>query len=169
MTFLLRRFGKEYGAGPLHLLAGLASFVIAGYAVVKIREIGTAGNVAVWFLGAIVVHDLVLLPLYSLVQGLAARLTRVDAVPARPDAPPPPGVLLMNHVRVPSMISGLLFLLFFPSILQRNDGYIGASGLQSDVYLERWLALTAALLVLSGLLYAIRRGRSVAAYRSSAS
>lgn len=64
------------------------------------------------------------------------------------------------------MVSGLLFLLFFPAILQRNGGYAGASGLQSDVYLERWLALTAALFVLSGLLYAIRRGRTIAAHAS---
>jgi len=35
--------------------------------------------------------------------------------------------------------------------------YFGASGLDTDVYLERWPALTAALFVISGLLYAIRR------------
>lgn len=62
------------------------------------------------------------------------------------------------------LVSGLLFLLFFPSILQRNDGYADAAGLSSGIYVERWLAITAALFVLSGLLYAIRRGRSRAAY-----
>ena len=66
-------------------------------------------------------------------------------------------------MRVPVMIAGLLFLLFFPSILGRNEGYTAASGLDSDVYLGRWLALTGALFVLSGLLYAVRRGRSRAA------
>ncbi|MEJ7797830.1 MAG: hypothetical protein WKF42_04955 [Solirubrobacteraceae bacterium] len=157
---------RLYGAGPLHLLAALASFAVAGYAALRIRELGAPGNVAFWFVGAIVAHDLLLLPLYSLVEVLAARLSRAKAKPARPGAPPPPGVLLLNHVRVPAMISGLLFLLFFPSILGRNEGYVGASGLETDVYLGRWLALSAALFLLSGLLYAVRRGRSQAAYAS---
>jgi hypothetical protein len=162
-------FAKIYGAGPLHLLSGVASLVVAAYAVVKIRELGAAGNVAIWFVGLIIVHDLLLLPLYSLVQAITVRLARVDAVRALPNAPPPPRVLLTNHLRIPVFVSALLFLLFFPSILQRNDGYIGASGLAADVYLERWLALTAALFLLSGMLYAIRLGRSNAAYRAAGS
>ena len=157
-------FAKLYGAGPLHLLSALASFAVAGYAALKIRDLGAPGSVAVWFLGAIVAHDLVLLPLYTLAERAAARLARASARPARAGSPPPPGVLVLNHVRVPAMISGLLFLLFFPSILGRNEGYVGASGLESDVYLGRWLALTGALFLLSGVLYAVRRGRSRAAY-----
>jgi len=159
-------FRRIYGAGPLHLLSALASIAVAGYAAVEIRGLGGAGSVALWFMGSIVVHDLVLLPVYSLVQRVAGRLARVDAMRARPGAPPPPAVLLIDHLRVPAMVAGLLFLLFFPSILQRNGGYEDASGLQSDVYLERWLAITAVLFVLSGVLYAIRRGRSAAAYAS---
>jgi len=158
------RFARNYGAGPLHLLSALASFAVAGYAALRIRELGAPGNVAFWFVGVIVAHDLLLLPLYSLVQSVACRLSRAQARPARAGAPPPPGVLLLNHVRVPAMIAGLLFGLFFPAILGRNEGYVDASGLESDVYLGRWLALTAALFVLSGLLYAVRRGRSLAAH-----
>lgn len=153
----MRGFARIYGAGPLHLLSALASFVVAGYAVVKIRELGAPGNVAVWFAGAIIAHDLVLLPLYSLVQMAASRLARVGAGGSAPGAPPP-RVLLLNHLLVPAMISGLLLLLFFPSIMQRNERYPGASGLDADVYLERWLALSATLFVLSGLLYAIGLG-----------
>ena len=164
----MSRFARMYGAGPLHLFSALASFAVAGYAIVKIRELGAAGNVAVWFIGVVIAHDLLLLPLYSLVQRIAFRLAGVNTVGARPDAPPPTRLLLINHLRTPAMVSGLLFLLFFPSILQRNEGYAGASGLDTGVYLERWLALTAALFVLSGFVYAIRRGRSTAAYRASA-
>lgn len=156
-------FARLYGAGPLHLLSALASFAVAGYAALKIRDLGAPGSVAIWFLGAIIAHDLVLLPLYSLAERLAARLTRATATPARAGAPPP-GALALNHVRVPAMIAGLLLLLFFPSILGRNEGYAAASGLDTGVYLGRWLALTGALFVLSGLLYAVRRGRSRAAY-----
>jgi len=160
----MARFSKLYGAGPLHLLSALASFAVAGYAALRIRDLGAPGSVAVWFVGAIIVHDLVLLPLYSLVERVAARVTRATARPARAGAPPPPGALALNHLRVPAMIAALLFVLFFPSILGRNEGYAGASGLDTDVYLGRWLALTGALFVLSGLLYAVRRGRSRAAY-----
>jgi len=162
----MARLTKLYGAGPLHLLSALASFAIAGYAVVQIRQLGAAGNVALWFAGAVVAHDLVLLPLYSLAHRMSIRLTRVDATQALPSAPPPPRTLLLNHLVVPGLVSGLLFVLFFPSILQRNDGYEGASGLDTGIYLERWLAISAALFVLSGLLYAIRLGRSNAAYRA---
>ena len=157
-------FAKLYGAGPLHLLSALASFAVAGYAALKIRDLGAPGNVALWFVGAIIAHDLLLLPLYSLVERVTARVTRATTRPARGGAPPPPGVLALNHIRVPVMIAALLFVLFFPSILGRNEGYAGASGLGTDVYLGRWLALTGALFVLSGLLYAVRRGRSRAAY-----
>ncbi len=163
----MTRFKRIYGDGPLHLLFAVASLAVAGYAVLQIRGLGAAGSVAVWFIGAIIVHDLVLLPLYSLMQVIALRLACVNAVPARRGAPPPPRVLLINHLRVPAIVAALLFLPFFPSILQRNDGYTGASGLGADVYLERWLALSAALFVLSGVLYAIRLRRSVGAYRDS--
>lgn len=156
-------FKKRYGATPLHLLSALASFAVAGYAVIQLGKLGPLGNATFWFLGAIVAHDLVLLPLYSLVQRIACRVTHADSARGLPGTRTPPRVLLINHLRVPVIASGLLFLLFFPSILERNDGYVGATGLAADVYLGRWAALTAALFVLSGLLYAIRRGRSIAA------
>jgi hypothetical protein len=127
---------------------------------------GRGASFATWFLGALVMHDFVLLPLYSLAGIGAARLTRADRAPApRAGAPPPPSVLALNHLRVPGLISALTFLLFFPLILQRTTIYPGATGLSSDVFLGRWVLLTAALFAFSGLLYAIRLGRSRAAYR----
>lgn len=155
-------FKNRYGATPLHLLSALASFAVAGYAVIQLGKLGPLGNTAFWFVGVIVAHDLVLLPLYSLVQRIACRVTNADAARAQPGAPPPPRIMLVNHLRVPVIVSGLLFLLFFPAILQRNEGYLDATGMTADVYLGRWAALSAALFVLSGLLYAIRRGRSIA-------
>jgi len=44
-------------------------------------DLGAPGSVAVWFVGAIIVHDLVLLPLYSLVEQVAACVTH--ATPGR--------------------------------------------------------------------------------------
>ena len=82
------RFRRLYGASPLHLLALAASMAIAaaavagwfasfpGPTVVKILE---------WFAAAVIVHDLVLLPLYTLLDRIA-----FGAVRAR-RAPPPAG------------------------------------------------------------------------------
>src|SRR5207249_9716369 len=68
-----RRFRHEYGAGPLHLVAVAASFSLAGWALVQIFDTANAMNVAIWLLGAAVAHDLVLLPLYSLLASIAYR------------------------------------------------------------------------------------------------
>ena len=44
------------------------------------------------------------------------------------------------YVRVPALLSGLLFLVFFPEILGLGDQtFHTASGLHQDVYLARWL------------------------------
>ena len=101
----MSRFARMYGAGPLHLFSALASFAVAGYAIVKIRELGAAGNVAVWFIGVVIAHDLLLLPLYSLVQRIAFRLAGVNTVGARPDAPPPTRLLLINHLLIGRLLT----------------------------------------------------------------
>jgi len=66
-------FRRAYGAGPLHLLALIASLLIAGAAVAGWFD--SAGStvhlILIWFVGAIIGHDLVLLPLYSLLDRVA--------------------------------------------------------------------------------------------------
>lgn len=52
-----------------------------------------------------------LLPLYSLVQRIAHRLAGADAARPQPGAPPPPRIMLVNHLRVPVIAWCLLFLL----------------------------------------------------------
>ena len=59
-------FRRLYGSHPLHLLAHLGVFFIAGWAIDQIAQTPTIVNWIVWFLGAALLHDLVLLPLYSL-------------------------------------------------------------------------------------------------------
>jgi hypothetical protein len=57
---------RWYGASPLHLLALVAAFALAGYAVRAVIAAGQWRGFAEWFIVAIVAHDLLLFPLYSL-------------------------------------------------------------------------------------------------------
>ena len=132
----------RYGSGPLHLVLVLASFALAGAAALQVAPDPLRLRYLAWFLGAVLLHDLVLFPLYALAD---------RALPRR-------GV---NHLRVPALLSGLLLLLFWPVITQHSEGsYSFASGLDQDVYLGRWLAITAVLFGVSGLLFLLHRRRA---------
>ena len=72
----------------------------------------------------------------------------------------------INFLRVPAVVSGLLFVVWFPFILGlADDAYMGASGRGTDVFLPRWLAITAGLFAVSALMYAprLRRARRTGA------
>ncbi|GAA0908865.1 hypothetical protein [Pseudonocardia zijingensis] len=149
----MRRFTDRYGASPAHLAALLACVAPAAYAASFLLGDPALLRVLCWFVGAAVVHDLVLFPLYALADRLLTRLP----------------VPLVNHVRVPLLGAGLTFLVFLPGIIrQGGETHLAATGLDQEPYLGRWLALVAAMFVLSGLLYAVRlllrpRSRSRAA------
>jgi hypothetical protein len=147
-------FKRSYGDTPLHLIASIASFALAGYAFVQIFDGSQAWNIILWFVGAILVHDLVFWPLYT---GLNAVAT-LPLGAGRADRPPVRG---LNHVRVPVVISGVLFVAWFPLILGLDSTLFERSTtLSTDVYLGRWLAITAGLFVLSGLAFAVRMARA---------
>ncbi len=139
---------RWYGAGPLHLLVLLASFALAGYAAIRFVPANPVG-VAAWFVGAVVCHDLALLPLYSLLDlGAAAVLRHQPAsLPSRSS---------INYLRVPAVLSGLLFLVFAPLILRLPPGFGRITGRPVTPYLSHWLLVTAALFVGSALLLAWR-------------
>ncbi len=135
---------RAYGAGPLHLLSTLAALALAAYAFSKIFAGAQAANVLLWFVGAIVAHDLVAFPLYTALNRLA--------LGRRPRG--------ANHVRVPALLGGLAFVVYFPLILGLGGGrYERATTLSQDVYLARWLALCGVLFAGSALLYAVRARR----------
>ncbi|MFE7758441.1 hypothetical protein [Streptomyces sp. NPDC057418] len=154
-------FRRRYGASPLHLLLVLASFALAAYAGVRLLK-GDALGVALWFVGAALLHDLVLLPFYAVTDRAAQRLFREEA--GAGEGPPGPAV---NYVRVPVFLSGLL-LVWWPLILGRVDRYAAYTGLPADGFLGRWLLITAALFVASAATLLVRRWHESAPRRRSA-
>jgi hypothetical protein len=144
----VRRITHWYGANPLHLLALLACFALAGYAAAQLVSSRPVG-VAVWFLGAVVGHDLVLMPLYSIAD-------RSVLAAVRHRAPNLPAVPWINYLRVPAGLSALLLLVWFPLILRLTTRYQQSTALSPDPFLWHWLAVTGALFLLSAGAFALR-------------
>lgn len=140
---VLRRW---YGEGPLHFALLAVTFALAGYAGVRLLE-GDTFAVAVWFVAAALVHDLVLLPVYATADRAVRRVLG-------------PRSGLVNFVRVPAFLSGLLLLMWFPLITRQAERYEPASGLPLDVFLGNWLLITAALFAVSALWLTLRTLRS---------
>jgi hypothetical protein len=151
-------FRRRYGAGPLHLFAIVVAVALAGYAATRVlADGGPILAIGIWFVGAALAHDVVFYPLYALTD-LAAH-ARV-AQRHRP-APAVRGVPWINYVRMPAALSGLLLLIWFPLILGgRAQAFLDTTGIGTEVYLGRWLAVTGVLFLVSGVLYAWRVRRA---------
>ncbi|MGH3423971.1 MAG: hypothetical protein ACRDO8_04530 [Nocardioidaceae bacterium] len=164
------RVRELYGAGPLHLLAMLASLALAGYVV---SVLGPSAlwdpdvwwqSIAVWFLGAVVAHDLVLFPLYALADrsyaGTVRLLRRLLRRRRRSRRTAGPRVSALNYVRVPVLASALLLLLFFPGIVEQGaNSYVAATGQTQEPFLRRWLLLTGSFFAAAAVAYALRLRR----------
>jgi hypothetical protein len=138
---------RLYGQSPLHLVAHAAAFAVAAYAMFEIVVAGFWQSFAMWFFGAAFLHDLVFLPLYSLLDALARHRHR--------HLSQPPTVI--NHLRIPALLSGLTLIVYFPLILGVSDAnYVRASGHHEVGYLRNWLALSAAFFLASAFVYAFR-------------
>ncbi|MDJ0462073.1 hypothetical protein [Streptomyces sp. H27-C3] len=155
-------FRTRYGASPLHLLLVLCSFALTGYAGIRLLD-GDTLMVVVWFVGAALLHDLVLLPLYTVTdrtaQALLGGRRGESAAHARGEGRP----LIrewINYVRVPVFLSGVLLLTYFPLILGQVHRFTAYTGLSADVFLGRWLLITAVLFGLSALVLLARMGFS---------
>nr|WP_225448282.1 hypothetical protein [Streptacidiphilus sp. P02-A3a] len=138
-------FRARYGASPLHLLLVLCSFALALYAGVRLLK-GDTVRVAVWFVAAALLHDLVLLPLYTLTDRALQLL-----LPARRGGHPWAVSGWINYVRIPGFVSLLLLVVWYPLILRRVPGYHLTTGLDPDTFLGHWLLITAALFAASAL------------------
>ncbi|GAA3686033.1 hypothetical protein GCM10022224_058540 [Nonomuraea antimicrobica] len=157
------RWARIYGAPLWHLLALALCFLVAGYATIRVVDVGIWPGFLVWFVGAVIFHDLVLFPVYSAADfaarsstALTRRRGRTAARPRpRPPRRPP---ALINHLRVPTAFSGLLLLVWSPLILRGAEpNYRAAVALSTMPYLTRWIAVTLVLFAASALLYVLRR------------
>jgi hypothetical protein len=132
---------RLYGGSPLHLIAHLALLPLCGWALVQLFSVSSpkaAIGIATWLAAAAVLHDLLLVPLYSGGDRSAQRVLH-DAI---------------NYVRVPAGLSLLMLLVFWGTIAGKGEpAYRAASGRSFDGYALRWLLVTAALFAGSGLLY----------------
>jgi hypothetical protein len=135
----------RYGAGPLHLLGHAGLFVLTAYAITQIFTLGAAGNAMVWLIGAVLLHDAILWPLYSTADR-AGRLLLRGAI---------------NYVRIPLGLSLLLGLVFVGTVAGKGaNAYRNASGQTYDGYVTRWLVVSAALFVIAAIVYGVRRGKA---------
>jgi hypothetical protein len=135
----------RYGASPIHLLAHLIALPIVGWALLTVLDFRAASNVVLWLIGAVILHDLILLPAYSTLDRLALLATR--------------GAI--NYVRVPAGLSLLMLLVFWSTIRGKGSGnFHFASGLSYHGYFGRWLLVTAGLFALSGALFLARQAAS---------
>lgn len=107
-------FRRVYGSHPLHLLTLVAGLALFGY-VVAMLGVSALWNprtwwqsIVVWFAAAVIGHDLVLYPLYTLADRVLALSERI-----------PVPVPLLNHLRVPALGAALTFLVFSPASSDR--------------------------------------------------
>lgn len=126
-------------------LAHLILLPLCGWALIELFSVSSsraASGIVTWLVAAVIVHDLIVLPLYSGADR-AARLALGSAV---------------NYVRIPGALSLLMLVVFWGTIGDRGGRtYAGVSGRSYEGYATRWLLATAALFTASALLYLLRR------------
>src|ERR1700742_2617693 len=115
----------------------IGSFALAGYAAAELLRHNPVG-ILVWLVAAVVGHDLLLMPLYTLADRSATAV-----FPDRPlNVPAGPWI---NFLRVPVVLSGLLLLIWFPLIFRLPGRFTTSTTLPLNPYLWHWLARAGAL------------------------
>jgi len=145
----------RYGASPWHLAGHLLLAGVAGYALSRMLQVRVTReplNLLAWLVGGALVHDFLLLPAYATFDAGVRRALAADRRRAVP---------LVNHVRVPAALSGVLLLVYAPRIFDRQPrNVVNSLGHPAPDYLARWAAVTAALVAGSALVYAFRAARA---------
>jgi hypothetical protein len=142
---------KRRSLSAIAVVGHLAVIAVAAFAISRTLEVASTDglNFVIWLVAGAVLHDIVLLPLYSLVD-MVSRLAMSDHPLRRIHA--------ANHVRFPAAISLVVLLVYSPTILDRNPGtFERLSGRpQATDPLEAWLWITLGLFVVSGAVLAFR-------------
>ncbi|MGQ0481013.1 MAG: hypothetical protein ACT4O0_08300 [Pseudonocardia sp.] len=143
---------RLYGAHPLHLVLVLGCLAGAGYAALQVGVNPLWWLMLIWFSAAVLLHDLVLFPVY------AATDRALVGVFGR----------LVNYPRVPLLGCALTFALFFPGIIRQGEAVVrGNTGLDQEPYLIRWLTLCAAMFAVSGVVLVLTgTARAIRSWRS---
>ncbi len=125
------------------LLAYLTLLPLCAWALLELLGGRGAERIALWLVAAVVLHDLVVLPLYSGADRAAQALLGRS----------------VNYVRIPAALSLLMLVVFWGTISGAGErAYRATSGETFDGHAARWMLVTAALFAGSGLLYLLRRG-----------
>ncbi len=138
------------GTGALvRLVLVLACFALAYYAVdLLLLDDPSVFAMALWFAGALFLHDLVLFPLYAGGDRILSLVLRVL---------PRTRVPLINHIRIPVLGAGLSLLMFLPGIIRQGaETTLSATGLDQEPYRERWVWLAIALFAVSAVIWLVR-------------
>jgi hypothetical protein len=135
-----------YGAAPAHLAVLTAALLLAAAAGSELHA-ERGRDVGLWFAGAAVLHDALVLPAYVALDALLVALWR-----RRPGRVP-----WLNFVRVPLAVSGLLLLVYAPEILRLSDGaFAHKTGRSDSVYLAHWAAVSGFVAAVSAVCYLAR-------------
>jgi hypothetical protein len=125
------------------LLAYLTLLPLCAWALLEMLDSAAAQRIAIWLVACVLLHDLVLFPLYS---GADRGLRRLAGG-------------AVNYLRVPAGLSVLLLVVFWGTISGAGErAYRATSGLTFDGYATRWLLVSAALFAGSAVVYLARRG-----------
>lgn len=161
----LRQLARRlYGQRLLHLIVVVGALALTGYVILTLgvdhlfnRAVWWQ-SIAVWFAVAIIGHDLVLFPLYALAERLIPTRSHSDHGVHHVSVHSVP---IVNYVRIPTMATGLVLLVFLPGIIQQGaPTYQAATGLTQAPFLSRWLLLTAAFYSISAMGFVVRVARS---------
>ena len=145
----MRPLTRLYGASPGHLIAVLAGGAVSAYAVSRVPTLEVLTAIGLWFAAMLLVHDLVLFPLYAAADNIVAFFRWLWRGS--------PLVEWVNHVRFPVVWSGLLLLAWFPIIFRLPPTFEQSTARSADPFLWHWLVVTALLFAGSLLAYLIRR------------
>jgi hypothetical protein len=127
---------------PLLVLIHLALLPLCAWALLEILRGPSAQRIALWLVACVIVHDLVVMPLYS---GADRALRRVAG-----------GAI--NYVRIPAALSLLMLVVFWGTIAESGErAYRATSGQAFEGHATRWLLVSAALFAGSTVLYLLRR------------